>query len=76
MLFYLPGRRRNPAPKLIRPLSATFGSEGVGGGKTAASSAWEMDGVCNGSGWGSSTITAERSDFGAQTELVMDCPFQ
>jgi hypothetical protein len=76
MLFYLTDRRRNPAPKLIRPLSATFGSEDVGRGKTAASSAWEMDGVCNGSGGGSSTIPAERSGFGVQTESVMDCPFQ
>ena len=50
MQFYLSGRRRNPAPKLIRPLSATFGSEDVGLGKAVASSAWEMDGVCNGSG--------------------------
>ena len=71
MLFYLPDRRRNPAPKLIRPLSATFGSEDAGRGRLAPASVSEMDGTRSGPGRGSAAISSERSGFSAQMELVI-----
>lgn len=70
MQFYLPARRRNPAPKLMRPLSATLESD-TGRGRATATFVSETDEVRNGSGWGSPVMSAEMCSLDAWMRSVI-----